>query len=119
LPKIRPSLIDSLQLSNIYNNIGVIHFYEGEWDEAYSHYDKSRTVAIMSRNANSVNVGRALYNMGLVKEEKGFFIDAQKLYEQALAVYTKSVGKEHQHLAEVYGSLGNIHLTRYELSQAQ
>lgn len=117
--KINPTFIDSLQLSNIYNNVGVIRFYEGKLDEAYRYYDRSRTIAVMSRHDRSVQVGRALYNMGMVKEEKGFLIDAKILYERALEIYLEVLGAKQSHVAEVYGSLGNIHLSRYELSKAQ
>lgn len=116
---IRPSQIDSTILSMMYNNMGVIHFYEGALEEAFDYYDKSRTISTMSASSNDINVGRALYNMGLVKEEKGFLIDASNLYERALKIYILNYGQYHHHIAEVYGSLGNIHLTRYEFKKAQ
>jgi CHAT domain-containing protein len=116
---IRPSQIDSTILSMMYNNMGVIHFYEGALDEAFDFYDMSRTISTMSASPNDINVGRALYNMGLVKEEKGFLIDASNLYERALKIYLLNYGQYHHHIAEVYGSLGNIHLTRYEFKKAQ
>lgn len=119
IQSIRPSQIDSAILSRMYNNMGVIHFYEGDFDAAYSYYDKSRTISTMSASAKDINVGRALYNMGLVKEEKGFLIDASILYEQALEIYLFNYGPYHHHIAEVYGSLGNIHLTRFEFNKAQ
>ncbi len=119
LKSVRPSQIDSLTLSNIYNNLGVIHFYEGELDLAYEDYDMSRTIATMAGHPNSVQVARAYYNMGLVREEKGYLIDAGIFYRQALNLYIQNYGQYHHHIAEVYGSLGNIHLTRYELQKAR
>lgn len=119
LKSLQPSLIDSLQLSNIYNNLGVIHFYEGELDLAYDDYDMSRTIATMSGHPNSVQVARAYYNMGLVREEKGYLVDAGIFYRKALKLYIQNYGQYHHHIAEVYGSLGNIHLTRYELQKAR
>ncbi len=116
---IRPSQIDSSILSRMYNNLGVIYFYEGNLDEAFTNYDMSRTISTMSASPNDINVGRALYNMGLVKEEKGFLMDAIVLYQKALKIYIQNYGQYHHHIAEVYGSLGNIHLTRYEFQKAK
>ncbi|HUH75428.1 MAG TPA: CHAT domain-containing tetratricopeptide repeat protein [Chitinophagales bacterium] len=119
LQSIRPSQIDSAILSRMYNNMGVIHFYEGALDAAFTYYDKSRTISTMSASEKDINVGRALYNMGLVREEKGFLIDASVLYQKALEIYLHNYGPFHHHIAEVYGSLGNIHLTRFEFNKAQ
>lgn len=119
LNTIKPSQIDSMELSNMYNNLGVIHFYEGELDKAYEDYDMSRTIATMAGYGQSANVGRAFYNMGMVREEKGFLVDAAIFYKKALDIYVKIVGENHHHIAEVYGSLGSIHLTRYELHKAR
>lgn len=116
---IPPKRIDTMQLSNVYNNMGVVHFYNGELDKAYQNYDYSRTLATMCGEEKSVNVGRTYYNMGLVKEEKGFLLDARLLYEKSLEIYLGKLGPYHHHIAEVYGSLGNIHLTRYELKKAK
>lgn len=116
---IHPSQMDSLQLSVFYNNMGVIYYYEGEFDKAYYYYDISRTIATMAGSAQDVQVGRALYNMGLVKEEKAYLIDASVFYKKALEVYLHNYDGNHHHLAEVYGSLGNIYLTRHELQQAR
>lgn len=114
-----PSQIDSMLLSVFYNNMGVIHFYQGELDDAFQYYDLSRTMATMAGTGQDIQVGRALYNMGLVKEEKGFLIDATVLYEKALKIYLHNYNGYHHHIAEVYGSLGNIYLTRYELQRAR
>lgn len=119
LNTISPAQIDSMELSNMYNNLGVIHFYEGELDKAYEDYDMSRTIATMAGYGQSANVGRALYNMGMIREEKGFLVDAGVFYKKALDIYVKIVGEYHHHIAEVYGSLGSIHLTRYELHKAR
>ncbi len=119
LKTVKPSQIDSLELSTIYNNIGVIHFYEGNMDEAYRSYDMSRTYAIMSGYPENVNVGRALYNMGLVRDMKGLLVDALYFYKKALDIYKDIYGEYHQHIAEIYGAFGNIHLKRLELEKAR
>ncbi|MCO5247364.1 MAG: CHAT domain-containing protein [Chitinophagales bacterium] len=114
-----PSEIDSAELSVLYNQMGVSEFYEGNLDKAYEYYDMSRTISTMSEGKNSINSARAYYNMGLIKEEKGFYIDAGVLYNKALEIYQKKLGKSHHHIAEVYGSLGSIYLKRYELVKAE
>jgi len=119
LNQVVPSEIDSPVLSTIYNNVGAIFFYESLLDSAQEYYDKSRTIATMCCGKEDVRVGRALYNLGMVKESKGYFIDARYLYEKALDIYIKQYGKVHQHVAEAYGCIGNIHLFRNELQSAR
>ena len=113
-----PRQIDSMELSNTYNNLGVISFYEGELDQAYAYYDQSRTIASQAGQPQSANVGRAYYNMGLVREEKDYLVDAEIFYKRALKIYQSNFGTYHYHIAEVNGSLGNIALRRYELQKA-
>lgn len=116
---IPPSSIDSLELSNIYNNIGVMHYFKGELNQSLKAYDQSRTIAIRIKQDSSSIVGRALYNMGIIKEEQGLLTDARIFYLNALNIYNKVFGEKDRHIAEIYGAIGNLHLKRLELEKAR
>ena len=46
------------------NNIGVLHYYRGEYDKALEHFDK--TLTIQEELDNKERVAVALHNIGLV-----------------------------------------------------
>ena len=110
--------VDTLLLSLVYNNSGAVYFYENKLDKAQEYYDKARTLAVMRHGKDHPSVGQALYNIGLVRETKGYYTDAIYFYEQALAIYKKRFGEHHQLIAEAYGGLGSAYLNRKEPDRA-
>lgn len=118
LRKVPQNKMDSSLISLIYNNMGALYFYENQLDSALEYYDKARTIAIMQKGDTSYFVGRTLYNIGLVRETKGYFTDAIYFYEKALEIYRKQFGDDHTLLAEVYGGLGSAYLNRQEIERA-
>jgi tetratricopeptide (TPR) repeat protein len=118
LRKVPQNKIDSSLISLIYNNMGALYFYENQLDSAQEYYDRARTIAIMHQGDSSYAVGRTLYNIGLVREAKGYFTDAIFFYDKALDIYRKHFGEEHTLVAEVYGGLGSAYLNRNEIERA-
>lgn len=110
--------VDTSLLSLVYNNTGAVYFYENKLDKAQEYYDKARTLAVMQHGKDHPSVGQALYNIGLVRETKGYYTDAIYFYEQALAIYKKRFGEHHQLIAEAYGGLGSAYLNRKEPDRA-
>jgi tetratricopeptide (TPR) repeat protein len=110
--------LDTSQLSLVYNNTGAVYFYENKLDKAQEYYDKARTLAVMKYGKDHPSVGQALYNIGLVRETKGYYTDAIYFYEQALSIYKKRFGEHHQLIAEAYGGLGSAYLNRKEPDRA-
>ncbi|MDY6786494.1 MAG: tetratricopeptide repeat protein, partial [candidate division WOR-3 bacterium] len=70
-----------LSMAGIYESIGLVHYNQGEYDKAYSDYDKALALA-----GSSSELQNSIYsNIGLVLYRQGEFDKAMKYYEKALS----------------------------------
>jgi class 3 adenylate cyclase/tetratricopeptide (TPR) repeat protein len=64
------------------NNLGIDHYYEGEWEQALDCYERSRT--LYERIGDMPNVGLTTNNIGEILSDQGRLEEAEALFEAVL-----------------------------------
>jgi class 3 adenylate cyclase/tetratricopeptide (TPR) repeat protein len=76
---------DLLGQANVLNNLGVDAYYEGRWQEALEHYDRSK--ALRERIGDVVGAATITNNIGEIKSDQGYLTTAGGLAEEAREVF--------------------------------
>ena len=76
---------DLLGQANVLNNLGVDAYYEGRWQEALEHYDRSK--ALRERIGDVVGAATITNNIGEIKSDQGYLTRPQGLAEEAREVF--------------------------------
>jgi len=95
------------KVSEVYNNIAVVHFENGDNDSSLEYYKKA--VRVQSEISTDHPVLIDCYkNIGLIYDEKKNFEEALHYYHKSVEVSQKSLSADHPTLAETYLSIGNL-----------
>jgi serine phosphatase RsbU (regulator of sigma subunit)/Tfp pilus assembly protein PilF len=96
------------------NNIGIVHFYQGDFTVAMNYYSKSLKIAeeIGDKRSIAANLG----NLGVVSVEQGSYTNALSYYFKALKLYEEL--KDKNGTAKNLGNIGNIFLNQNEFDKA-
>jgi class 3 adenylate cyclase/tetratricopeptide (TPR) repeat protein len=78
-------LDDLLGQANVLNNLGVDAYYEGRWQEALEHYDRSKD--LRERIGDVVGAATITNNIGEIKSDQGYLTTAGGLAEEAREVF--------------------------------
>jgi len=100
--------------ATIYNNLGLLAWWEGRWDEAVELYDKGRQLRI--RIGDEVDAATGTHNIAEVLSDQGRLDEAQPLFEEALRVWRAAdfgIG-----VAYATRSLGHVASRRGDLVRA-
>jgi class 3 adenylate cyclase len=89
-------------IANALNTIGVSYFYQGWYDIALEHYQKS--LAIRQEIKDLRGIGNSINNIGLIYAAQNKHDEALKYGFQALAVYKESNAKSSS--AAAYNNIG-------------
>ncbi|MFW5708495.1 MAG: tetratricopeptide repeat protein, partial [Bacteroidota bacterium] len=93
---IKPESPDSLplrQLATIYNNLGVIHHNQQEYDQAIDYYQRGIVIARRIKN-QSGHQGNLLNNLGRTYDELGRFEQALEVINEALQLRQQQNDKQ-------------------------
>ncbi|MFP4338882.1 MAG: tetratricopeptide repeat protein [Cyclobacteriaceae bacterium] len=105
---------DSIYLNIIYNNLGVVYDYLGDYSQALNMYYKSLEVLKNSDDVESIVI--AYNNIGLI-----YF--SQKKYDEALKFYQKGIEISEAHhlntnLSYVFHNLAELHFEKGDHQEA-
>jgi len=87
------------------NNLGVIHFYLGQYERAAHYY--SQALAIARETEDEMGESTGLYNIGTTLLERGIHQKAIEFYRQSLAIADRNADRSMQ--ARAYHRLGDLH----------
>jgi CHAT domain-containing protein/Tfp pilus assembly protein PilF len=106
------------QLGINYRNLGIVYQLTGRTADAIAAYKNS--VAILSRlPGDRVQLASTLNNIATLFEDQKRYGDAEKLLQQAMAIYREAFGENHLYVATAYSNLGTLYETGGDLGRAE
>jgi serine/threonine protein kinase/tetratricopeptide (TPR) repeat protein len=102
---------NKIGVSRIYNNVGVIYFERGDFENALRYFEKTAQAADTIDGEN--DCAHANTNIGIIMNMQGRYQDSLQYYNNALAIYEKrhdeqSVARVYHNLGLTYTDLGNF-----------
>jgi tetratricopeptide (TPR) repeat protein len=76
---------DLIGQANVLNNLGVDAYFEGRWDEALRHYERSRSAR--ERSGDVVGIATAANNLGEILSDQGHFDEAEAYFREAFNIW--------------------------------
>jgi len=98
----------------VLNNLGVDAYYEGRWQQALEHYDRSK--ALRERIGDVVGAATITNNIGEIKSDQGYLTTAAGLAEEAREVFANAGHR--LLLTHALSNLGRIAARGGELDEA-
>ncbi|HUG88046.1 MAG TPA: tetratricopeptide repeat protein [Actinomycetota bacterium] len=86
--RIYEELGDLGQQSAVLNNMGVMAYFDGRWEEAVELYRRGREVCL--KTGDEVNAAFGTMNVGEILSDQGHLEEAERHFREALAVYRAS-----------------------------
>lgn len=87
-------------LTNKYNNLANLHYYQHEYEEALESYKLSYESFKKSLTSRHPSVARVLRNIGIAYEVTSNFIEAKYHYEKAINIFQLILNSNHPDLIE-------------------
>jgi tetratricopeptide (TPR) repeat protein len=100
--KTNTAIIESVAITGILNNLGIIHFYQNHFDDAAACFHQS--VSILEREGEKSKLIGPFLNLGNVHGAQGHFADAEEYWQHALLL-AQEVGNLQQE-ARAYNNIG-------------
>ena len=106
------------QLAITYRNLGIVYQLTGRTADAMEAYKNS--IAILSRlPGERIQLASTLNNVATLFEDQKRYGDAEKLFQQALAIYRAAFGENHLYVATAYSNLGSLYEKGGDLARAE
>ena len=106
------------QSAIFYRNLGIVYQLTGRTADAVEAYKNS--IAILSRlPGERIQLASTLNNVATLFEDQKRFGDAEKLFQEALAIYRAALGENHLYVATAYSNLGSLYEKGGDLARAE
>ena len=106
------------QLGINYRNLAIVYQLTGRTADAIAAYKNS--VAILSQlPGERVQLASTLNNVATLLEDQKRYGDAEKLLQQAMAIYRAAFGEKHLYVATAYSNLGTLYEKGGDLNRAE
>jgi CHAT domain-containing protein/Tfp pilus assembly protein PilF len=102
----------SVELAQIYNNLGLMHHQLGRYDEAQRWFGRSLPLKETLYGPRHATTASTVTNLGDVAFALGRYEAARAFYARALATFEESLGPEHPNVAIVETSLAEVDLAQ-------
>lgn len=96
----------SIQIANIWNQIGFIEYYKRVFNKAASSWEKALELYLMLLGAENREVASLYNNLGAAYIEKNNYGKAFECFQKALNIDIKIIGEEHVDIAGYYNNIG-------------
>ncbi|CAF4248771.1 unnamed protein product, partial [Didymodactylos carnosus] len=103
LPENHPSIAAT------YNNMGLVHYNQGNYVEALNYYKKTLEIQLKSLTENHPDIATTYNNVGLVHYNQGNHVEALNYYKKTLEIQLKSLTENHPDIATTYNNMGGVH----------
>jgi tetratricopeptide (TPR) repeat protein len=97
----------------VLNDLGLVHRYQGRFDEAERAYRRAHALLSAARGEVSVELAAAILD-GQGKRE-----EAEALFRRALRVFERTHGAQHHEVAAILGRLGTLCQARGDMADAE
>ena len=105
-------------LSQSYNNLGVIYTQMGDLDKGIEYHTKALNIRESSFGSEDGSTALSYLNIGDIYLEKQDYATAKELIMKALAIYDKKLGPVNPYTAATYSRLGNLFSLTGDYDQA-
>ncbi|CAF4161682.1 unnamed protein product, partial [Adineta steineri] len=95
--------------ASIYYHLGWIKYFQEEYQEALSYYEKALAIRQLLLPSNHPDLGESYNRIGLVYGNMGDYPKALSYYEKALAIKQQSLSSNHPDLDTSYSSIGVVY----------
>lgn len=106
---------DQQGLAAIYNNLGVLHMFQGEWEKSEEFYLKSLKLEKEYCSLNGISV--CYNNLGSLMDEKGDQEKSLHYYEEALKI--QKLLNEPYNITNIYNNIGITWMDHNYFEQAE
>ncbi|CAF1475081.1 unnamed protein product [Adineta steineri] len=110
--------INESDKANIYYQLGRIKYFQGQYQEALSFYEKALAIRELSLPSNHPDLGGSYNNIGLVYGGMGDYPKSLLSHEKALAIQQQSLPSNHPDLVKSYNNIGLIYYNMGDYSKA-
>ena len=100
---------ESLAVSSVYNNLGLMYKHKGEYDKAISHLGQSLSIKKKLLGHQSPRLASTLLNLGTLLQEKGDWDQALNHYQEALKIRENAYDTHDLRLAPVYQGISVVY----------
>ncbi len=109
---------DHPAVSEILNNLGVIHLAMGEYDEALVAHQQSLVLREATLGPDHPDVALSLNNLGNVHTARADYEQARRTHERSLSIREAAFGPDHPSLAASLSNVGSVLNKQGEYAQA-
>jgi tetratricopeptide (TPR) repeat protein len=109
---------DEGEKGNIYHQIGLVKYDQGEYKEACTFYEKALEIRRKTLPPNHPNLASSYNNIGLVCSAMGEHSKALSYYEKTLEIRQKILPPNHPDLASSYNNVGSVYSKMGQYSKA-
>jgi tetratricopeptide (TPR) repeat protein len=106
------------EYGDAYNNIGLAHDNQGEYDRAIGYYKKALEVGLKKLGPDHPAVATYYNNIGAAYAHKGEYDQAIGYFKAALEIGLKKLGPDHPQVAAYYDNIGAAHAHKEEYNRA-
>lgn len=101
--------------ASVYNGIGNVYFYQGEYAKALEIYEKALEI---KQSENSPDIYVVYNNIGACYEKQGKYAKALEKYQESLRQKKNLLGDAHTELASSYENIGRLYTLQKEYDKA-
>ena len=100
---------DSLLVATGYQGMGTFHFYAGLLEDAFTYFDSAYQIRLVKLGPDHPKLGDLSLNMAVLNSILGEFIEAEKLYKEALRIIKLNEGGQSSKIATIYNNMGRLY----------
>ena len=104
--------------ATFYNNIGLVYYEQGEYDQALEYYNKALEIDEKLLGKDNPSTATSYNNIGTVYEEQGEYDQVLEYKNKALDIREKVLGEDHPETAISYNSIGTVYYYQRDYIQA-
>ncbi len=102
----------------LYEQIGILHALEGNYDSALEYIRKAFNIRLDSYGDLTPEAAVGYLNIGICLRLKGEYDEALRFLNTGLRIQSENLGEFHPGTADLYYQLGNIYYQRLQLDEA-
>jgi len=110
---------DCKDVSDSYNEIGVVYNVQGKYHEALQQHQKSLEIRTQVFGYTHQEVAALYINIAIVYGNQGKYKEALEHYHQSLEIFTKVLGCKHEKVATSYTGIGNVFYSQDDFENAR
>lgn len=114
----RAKSIVEAAIATTLNNIGRVHYMNGEFEEAMKVYQEALYIRRLVLGDNSLDVAATIYNTGQTYHQLGELDEALMFYREFLRIASAIFGTKHRDIAIMLRCIAQIHHERSEYDKA-